>query len=60
MAGDAQGGGVIIAQADESGLADEVATEEHAVANLFFVEIFDKFGPRERGTFLDCDFKAEP
>ena len=45
---------------DKGGLADEVAAEEHAVADFVSIEFLGKFGAREWRGFFDRDFKAEP
>ena len=57
---DAHGVGVVAFELDEGGLADEVASEEHAVANFVGIEVADDFGAGEGGGFLDGDFEAEP
>jgi len=57
---DAEGGGVVAAELDEGGLADEVAAEEHAVTDFLFVEVGGEFGAGEGGVFLDGDLEAEP
>jgi hypothetical protein len=45
---------------DKSGLAEEVASEEHAVADLLFVEMSGEFTDGERGGWLHADHESEP
>jgi hypothetical protein len=60
FARNAHGVWIITTELDEGGLADKVATEEHAVAYFIGVKVSGQLGAGEWGVFFDSDFKAEP
>ena len=60
LAGDSHGGRIITTQLDEDGLANEVAAEQHPVADLPLVEFLREFGAGEGGILPDGDLEAEP
>ncbi len=60
FADDAECVGVVAPELDEGGLADEVASKEHAVAYFMLVEVGGQLGAGEGGTGFDSDFEAEP
>ncbi len=52
--------GVVAHELDEGGLADEVATEEHAVADFMVIEFLREIGAGEWSGFLNGHFESEP
>lgn len=57
---DAERVGIVFFELDEGGLAEEVAAEEHAVADLLFVEMGGQVTDSERGVGFHPDHEAEP
>ena len=60
ITGDAHPGGIVAAELYESRLADQIAAEQHAVADLVGIEVGGQLGAGERRIFLDSDFKSKP
>ena len=60
FADDAESLGVVVLELDESRLANEVASEEHAVAYLMLIQVGGQLGAGEGGPGFDCDFETEP
>ena len=60
VGGDAHRVGAVPSELNEGGLADEVAAEQHAIADFVLVQMADEIGPGEGSAFLDGDFESEP
>lgn len=60
FAGNTHRSGIVATQLHKGGLAHEIAAEEHAVADLFQIEMRREFGSGKRCILLDGDFETEP
>ena len=56
----ADGLGAVFAHLHEDGLPKEIASEEHAVADLFFIQVVGQRTMGEGCGGLDADHEAEP
>ena len=56
----ADGLGAVFAHLHEDGLPEEIAAEEHAVADFFFIQVVGQSTMREGSGGLDADHEAEP
>ena len=56
----ADGLGALFAHLHEDGLPEEIASEEHAVADLFFIQVVCQRTMGEVSGGLDADHEAEP
>ena len=56
----ADGLGAVFAHLHEDGLPEEIAAEEHAVADLFFIQVVCQRTMGEGSGGLDADHEAEP
>ena len=52
--------GTVFAHLHENGLPEEIAPKEHAVADLFFIQVERQCSMTERSGGLDADHEAEP
>jgi len=60
LANHAEGFGAVAAELDEGGLAEEVAAEEHPVADFIIIEVTGEIGMGEGGGWFDAEHEAEP
>lgn len=58
--GDAEGGGPVSFQLNENRLSEQVAAEEHPVADLLLIKMTPKFDVRESRGRLYPNHKTEP
>jgi len=56
----ANGLGAVFAHLHEDGLPEEIATEEHTVADLFFIQVVSQRTMGEGSGGLDANHEAEP
>ena len=56
----ADGLGAVFAHLHEDGLPEEIAAKEHAVTNLFFIQVVRQGAMGEGSRGLDADHETEP
>ena len=56
----ADGLGAVFAHLHEDGLSEEIAAEEHTVADLFGIQVVSKVAVRKRRLGFDSNHEAEP
>ncbi len=56
----ADGLGAVFAHLHEDGLPEEIAAKEHAIADLFGIQVVSKVAVRKRCCGFDADHEAKP
>ena len=56
----ADGLGAVFAHLNEDGLSEEIASEEHAVADLFFIQVVSQCSMRKGRARLDSNHETKP